>query len=403
MHALSPRVGRTLTSAGDLPAKGMAYAAVPPQGRIPILQVIPKLGPGGTERFVVELSQSLAQGAFAPHICVLGSACAFPDRLAGLENVVFLHSRLRWSDPLDTIRTIGALRRLIGEVKPALVHSHLWTATRNTAMALLGTSIPHVVHVHNCWSIAPVNLRRRLERDVIDLLLARTPTRFVAVSRHTRDLVGQYLRSARQRTEVVHNGANTAEFLPAHGRETRALRSGHLVIASVGSLEERKGQDLIIDAVAALAARGVDAEVLLAGEGPWRSRYEQLAHDRGIGSRVKFLGLVEDIPSLLAQADVFVLASRDEEMPLVVLEAMAMGLPVLATSVGGVPEMIRDNVDGLLLHERDADALASRLFRLASDNSERIRLGRAAAMTVARRFSAARTAAEIERCYRDLI
>jgi glycosyltransferase involved in cell wall biosynthesis len=90
-------------------------------------------------------------------------------------------------------------------------------------------------------------------------------------------------------------------------------------------------------------------------------------------------------------------------MPLVVLEAMAMGLPVLATSVGGVPEMIRDNVDGLLLHERDADALASRLFRLASDNSERIRLGRAAAMTVARRFSAARTAAEIERCYRDLI
>jgi glycosyltransferase involved in cell wall biosynthesis len=367
------------------------------------LHVIPTLGPGGTERFVLDLCEHMRGSSFDPYICVLDKTCAFPERIAGWENVVFLGSRLRWSDPWDAIGTIRALRRLITELRPDIVHSHLWTATRTSAVALLGTRIPHVVHVHNCWSLAPINFRRRVQARVIDLLLQRQPTRVVAVSEHTARLVCSYLRSARTCTDVVRNGTNLARFATPAATHIAGARDGRLVIASIGSLEGRKGQDLIIDALSDLVARGVDAEVLLVGAGPRRQHYEQLAQDRAIAHRVTFLGLVEDVTSVLRRADVFVLASRDEEMPLVVLEAMAMGLPVVATDVGGVPEMIRDNVDGILLREHSADALASAIFWLAGNSSERIRLGQEAARTATEHFSFRRTVSEIEHGYRSLV
>jgi glycosyltransferase involved in cell wall biosynthesis len=160
---------------------------------------------------------------------------------------------------------------------------------------------------------------------------------------------------------------------------------------------------VLVKAMPLLLARIPAAMLLIAGEGPLRPHLESLVASLGIGAHVRFLGLRRDVPRILAAGDVFALSSLWEGLPMVLLEAMAAGLPCVATRVGGVPEAIRDREEGLLVPPGDAEALAESLISCLEDRDLATRLTTRAKARVDRDFSARRMADEYASLYEELI
>jgi UDP-glucose:(heptosyl)LPS alpha-1,3-glucosyltransferase len=250
-----------------------------------------------------------------------------------------------------------------------------------------------VIAVHYCHQVGPANPKRAgllfrahvrvasVLKRVGERLCFRTarPAAVVCVSEGVAEEVRTHFPRLADRVLAIHNGIDTAAFAPGTRREqARALRAslrvpeGSLVAAFVGSEWERKGLGAAIRALAE-----ADEWVLaVAGAGD-RDSYEALARSLGVEGRVRWLGVSTDVPVVYQAADAFVLASEYETFSLVTFEAAASGLPVLATPVHGVRELVRDGENGYLIG-RDPAQIAARLRELAADPGLRERLGRAA-------------------------
>jgi glycosyltransferase involved in cell wall biosynthesis len=196
--------------------------------------------------------------------------------------------------------------------------------------------------------------------------------RFVAViSDYARSQLMKLVEPACwEKLEIVHCGVDPAIFAPAD----RGGRAGALQLLGVGRLVPDKGQAVLLEAVRLARARGVEVELTLVGDGPDRAALEAAA-----GPEVRFAGAVgqDRIRELYARADVFCLPSFAEGVPVVLMEAMATGLPVVSTRIAGIPELVEDGVAGLLVAPGRADVVADALERLAGDPGLRARMGRA--------------------------
>lgn len=201
---------------------------------------------------------------------------------------------------------------------------------------------------------------------------------------------------------VVPYGIDLARFRPL-------ARNGgsrdDIVVGSVARLSREKGLDVLLAAVAELVQRDVAVRLVLAGDGPERARLGRLAARLGIAARVDFRGEVphERVPSVLAELDVFALPSRAEGFGVAALEAAAMELPVVASAVHGLPDVVEDGRSGLLVPPGDVEALAAALGRLAADAGLRATLGRAGRVLVERRYRWEENAAQMERLYHHLL
>jgi len=192
---------------------------------------------------------------------------------------------------------------------------------------------------------------------------------------------------------VVRLGLDTSEWTPADARPD----DGTLRILNVGRLAPVKGQAVLVDAIARLRDDGVDVRCTVAGAGPERPPLERQIADADLGDRVTLAGAVgqDAIRELYAAADVFCLPSFRESLPVVLMEALAMELPVVATRIMGVPELVEDELSGLLVSPGRADELAAALARLAQDPELRRRLGRAGRAAVVRDYELSRLAADM--------
>jgi glycosyltransferase involved in cell wall biosynthesis len=172
---------------------------------------------------------------------------------------------------------------------------------------------------------------------------------------------------------IVHCGVDPTAFSPA----PREADGDATEILCVGRLVPVKGQALVIEAVSALSKRAIDARATIVGAGPTRDRLEALAADLGVSDRIVFTGAVgqDRIRELYAAADVFCLPSFAEGVPVVLMEAMAMEVPVVTSRIMGIPELVEDGVSGLLVTPGDEGELVAALERLARDPAERRRLG----------------------------
>jgi glycosyltransferase involved in cell wall biosynthesis len=191
--------------------------------------------------------------------------------------------------------------------------------------------------------------------------------------------VGLELGMSPSRVSVIGNGVDTARFRPreqAHARQRLGLSPKMRIVLSVGHLTRRKGFDLLVGAIAML--RRHDLRLVVAGDGPERSALEDLARERGIADSVIFGGAIanNDLPDWYAAADLFALASSREGWPNVVCEAQAMGLPVVATSVWGIPEIIDSPSLGVLVDERTEPAIAQALSAALNTDWDRDRIAR---------------------------
>ena len=194
------------------------------------------------------------------------------------------------------------------------------------------------------------------------------------------------------RVHLIYNGVDAVTYHPASDAERSAARTllgiadAGLVFMAVGSLKPLKAFDVLIRAATPVLRADARARLVLVGDGPDRAALATLAGDQGVGAQVVFAGLRNDVDIVLRAADVFVLSSRTEALPTVVLEAMASGLPVVATRVGGTPELVEPDQSALLVPPNDEPALGAALQRLASSAEMRRALGARGRAIVETRF-----------------
>ncbi len=294
----------------------------------PIIHVVQHLAPGGLEVMALELAR--AQSATHPTLVLSlegtakGAVAAWPRLAAYRERLVFMGKR-PGLDPLLPLRLAALFRRL----RPAAVHTHHAGPLLYAGPAARLAGVPRRLHTeHDAWHLAAPR-RRRIVRAA---LRAARPV-LVADAPHVAHAAAAALRVVPPR--VILNGVDTDRFRPADrrvARRTLGLPEEARVVGVAARLEQVKGVDVAIDAMAALP----DAILAVAGQGSEADALRGRAASLGIADRVRFLGLVEDMPTFFAACDVVCLPSRNEGLPLAALEAQACGIPLVATQVGGV-------------------------------------------------------------------
>jgi len=301
-----------------------------------------------------------------------------------------------------------ALTRLFRQTRPTIVHTHTSKAGFVGRLAARLARVPVVIHqphghiFYGYWGRARTALFVTLERAAArwtDTLVALTPRE---IEEHLERAIGR----AAQWT-VVPSGVPTARLRAAApsreaARARLGLPAGAFVVAGVGRLVPIKGFDLLVDALPALVARVPSAHALLIGDGEERAALEARAEALGVRARLRITGAVTDVGGVLAAADVLAAPSRNEGMGRVLVEAMAIGLPVVGAMVGGIPDVIVDGECGRLVPADDAAALARALAELGGDAALRAKLG-AAAMPRAEAFSTDVAAAAMGSIYDGLV
>ncbi len=348
---------------------------------------------GGAQSAVALLLPGLV-GQFEVTLAAQGSGpLRGAAEAAGVRYVELRHVRRpidAWHDALALVELV----RLCRQLRPDVVHAN------SSKMGVLGrlaawrAGVPvRVLTVHG-WSFAAYDgLAGRLFLWIERLMRPLTTT-FVCVAEATREQ-GLAARTCEpRRTVVIPNAVEVRSFRPA------SRRSGTAQIVSVGRFAYPKDFTTLLEALTLVRA---PCHAVLAGDGPALPAVAAAVRREGLSQWVELLGARADVPDLLAGADVFVLSSRSEGFPISVLEAMAAGLPVVATDVGGVGEAVENGETGILVPAADSEALARALERLVVDADLRRRLGAAGRARALRLFDVSRyRAAYLELYLREL-
>lgn len=350
---------------------------------IRVLHVVRNLDVGGLEVALVRLIERLEGCGIHQGVCCLE---AFGEMASNLPPEVPVWScsegrRSRWQRP-----ELQAAR-IMRKFQPHVIHAENYGPWANAVMAwaLAGRS-GHVAFTLHGWNQTERMPRRQA---FICRQLARATTAVTAVSKEAADAYAEETGIPRRRFDVLTLGVDTEQFHPAQRARSTPGNRNPVVFGCVARLNPIKAHDVLLRAVAQLRDRdgAPGIELRLIGDGPARPMLEALARELAIGERVQFLGTRHDLPDLLRELDVFVLPSHREARPVSVMEAMATGLPTLATRVGSVPELVENGRAGLLVEPGDASALAVAIHRLAADAPLRRQLGQAAREIAAREFS----------------
>jgi glycosyltransferase involved in cell wall biosynthesis len=310
---------------------------------------------------------------------------------------------VRSPSPRDDARAVAALARAIRELRPALVHAHSSKAgaVARIARALAPrTPVLYTPHGYAHAGYFESGAQRRAYA-LAERALTPLASRIVCVCEAERRLALGL--GAGVRARVVHNGIDRPPDTPVHP-EVAALRAaGHPILATVTLLRPGKGIETLLDALPALLAAQPSARLVIAGTGVDRGVLETRARRLGVLDAVHFLGFTQDSATVLRGANVFVSASWAESFPYVILEAMALGVPVVATRVGGVGEAVSDGLTGLLVPPHDAASLARAIGSLISDRDRAAEMGARAASDVRARFTREQMLDGLATVYRDVL
>jgi len=370
-------------------------------GRLRVLHVISYMGRGGAEIGILKLVAGLGE-EFQHRICTTRGFDADFVRSSFSEGKMFVAGSAAPRLQFPLFRLASIMRKY----RPHIVHTRNWGALEAVPAARLA-GVPVVVHSEHGYEVdmfAGLPIRRRIFRRAA---YAMTDAIF-AVTRELRDFHARQAWIRPERMGVMYNGVDTRRFAPCIQtrlamRRELGLPEDSFVVGAVGRLVPIKDHQTLLKAAMRLLARGIDVRVLLVGTGPERERLQATATAAGaLEGRVCFAGDSDRVPGMLNAMDVFVLPSLNEGMSNTLLEAMACGLPVLATNVGGTPEIIEDKINGGLFAPGDFEWLANKLQLLASDPSLIHQLGTAARNRAIESFSLSRMLESYRSFYLEL-
>ncbi len=383
---------------------------------IRVLRVIARLNMGGPAIHVSNLAAGLETRGYHTTL-VAGSLARGEDSMAflaerlGVAVVSVPEMEREISLPHDT-RSILRIAALIRRERPHILHTHTAKAgavARAAALLAGGARPPIVVHTFHghvlkgYFDAGRTAFFRQVERT-----LARASDVLVAVSPEVRDeLVGLGV-APRKKFAVIRLGIPLEERLgdataDLDYRRFYGIGPESFVVGWVGRMTGVKDTGAVLEIVRATRERGVDAVVCMVGDGPDRERLEQLAHHLGIARSSFFVGYQPDVAGFYRLFDAFLLPSVNEGTPVSAIEALASGTPVVANRVGGVPDVVRDGVDGFLVEPGDIEGAATSLATLAAHPSLRRKLGKAGRARVLERYSVARLVDDVDRLYRAML
>lgn len=345
----TPRLRGTLQAISNLPSAKHVKT---------VLHTIETSGPGGAEKMLIGLVDALDRTRFRPLVCLLKNGWLYDQLVArGIEPLVVPLGRS------PDFAWIATMRRLLREQRVDVIHAHEFYMNSYATLLSRLTSIPCITTVHGRNFYADRWARRLVYRYV------SRHSSMIAVSEgirhHLREAVGVRDRDL----QTIRNGIDTQPFAVAAKDRVRARAELQLdaqapVIGCLGNLYPVKGHTYLVEAAAAICARHPQAVFLFAGRGQMLESLQAQAAKLGVEPNVRFLGFREDTPRLLAAMDIFVLPSLSEGLPLSLLEAMAARRAVVASAVGGIPEVIEHRRNGMLVPPANAAELAKNILAL---------------------------------------
>src|SRR5947199_1437940 len=361
-----------------------------PRHPVRIVRVIARLNMGGPALHVAYLTDGLKKRGYDTTL-VAGSLARGEDSMAFVADardvpVIRIDELGREISPLRDLVATFRLAGLIRRERPHILHTHTAKAgTVGRVAALLAGSrrppiIVHTFHGHVLRGyFGPL---RSLFFRLLERRLAARTTALIAVSPQVRDDLVALGVAPRERFVVIRLGIELDERIApeqngrADSRRYLGIPGDRFAVGWIGRMTAVKRTDDVLIAFKSLRDSGVDAVLCMVGDGPDRLQLEERAHELGVARNTVFLGYQEDVAPFYAAFDALVLPSVNEGTPVSVIEALAAELPVVATRVGGVPDVVRDGEDGFLVEAGATDDLADRLAQLAGDPALRARMGK---------------------------
>lgn len=358
-----------------------------------VLHVIPNFGPGGAERLVVDLIK------FIDHTQFEGAACSlYPRQGYPLEKELDMANIKVWYLNKHTgpdLRIIFELVKVLTCFSPHIVHTHLSVLKYLLPLYVI-KKVPVRVHtIHNQPEHEVDKLGQLIHKIAFKHYGVIPVSISESVYRGLKPLYGNI------NSQVIYNGIDTKRFnVPFEQGFNIKKRVGVIhkkTLIHIGRFYLEKNHSLLIDSFKLVKRYYENVVLLLVGDGELRTSIKKKVYESGLEGSIRFLGVRDDVPDLLAAADCFVLSSDWEGFGLVVVEAMAAGKPVVATAVGSVPELVQDGVTGFLVPSHDPDALAEAIIKLLNDDELMKSMGKNAEKA-AQKFNIYNTA----KCYETL-
>jgi glycosyltransferase involved in cell wall biosynthesis len=346
----------------------------------------------GVQRYVINFCKELNKRDGNRSI-VVGASGTYLNMLKA-ENIEVISLREKWGkidlDPKGWIRLYEVIKR----IRPDVIHSH-GTKENIISKIIAGMlGIPSIPIYHCRYRLSgsgdtDISLKRRLYEMVYLEILERYTSRFalknIAVSQSVKDNIKRF-GIPEEKIEVIYSGIELND--PAPWREKGEAANGRVKILFVGRIDENKGVLDVIRAAKIVKQRGYTFKMEFVGDGALRKECEQLVEEYGLSREISFLGYLKSPRELFLASDIFVSASYSEGLPLNIIEAMGCGLPVIATAVGGVTEIVDDRENGILIPTREVRELANALISLMEDDRLREKYGRNGRRKIEQEFGA---------------
>ena len=358
-----------------------------------VMHLVHSFGYGGMEVGVAKLANAIDPSIVSTSICSCRPSDSLKERLRPEVRLFEFDRR-----PGHDVRLIPQLYNLLRQERPTVLHTHGWATACEGLLAARLARVPLVVHGEH----GTLETRRR--NVLVQRWVWGQASRVLSVSSRLSERMAREIGFPTDRIQVIRNGVDTNRFNPGRrpaARATFGLGADQVVLGTAGRLVPVKDQATLLRAWAILRSRGHAFTGLVAGNGPLEFQLTRLARSLGLDN-VHFLGNRPDVEQVLATMDVFILSSEAEGLSNTIQEAMATGLPVVATQVGGADELVVEDETGLLVPAKNPEVLANAIERLMADTSLRVRMAEAGRRRATQVMALARMVREYVQVYQEL-
>lgn len=366
--------------------------------KIDVLHLIGSLSPGGAERNLYYLAPYLRDSEFRYAICCLIHRGDFADEIEE-QGVPVLELRYRKRYAISAVLKLATLLR---EKRVTILHTHLFEPGLVGRLAAWLARVPVIItheHGNTPWKKWYHTMFERLAIHATDLR--------IAVSRDIMNLRVEHECTPPSKMRIVSNAVDPGRFeIDAATRRAKRREidlDSFFVVGRISRLVESKCHDLLLDAAREVCAKRPDVRFILVGDGPSAPDLERIRESYDLTGKVHFLGRRTDIPELLAAIDLYVITSRWEGLPLALIEAMMSAKPIISTGVGGIPDALSHNEDGILVKPDCKDELVKAILSLIDDPDRMRRLGANARTKAIARYSPEEVLGYLENIYREIL
>lgn len=366
---------------------------------INVLHVISDVTLGGAGTLLVTLTKKLDKEKFRIFVvCPKGAKIA---QMLDQNSVTVIEAQRMKPDCSFNFGSLGELIKIIKENKIDIVHTHASLSGR-IAGKLAGRKIIYTRHTHSDVSAAQMGKLKVTINKYVNLFLCH---KIIAVSNFIAKQLIEF-GIPKDRIVTIHNAIDVDLFKDVGNKEDLRKTYGYgdeLILIQIGRIEEVKGHKYLIQAVSQIDKEKHNIKALILSTGSKKEEMQQLAKDLNVDDRVIFTGLVKDINEYIIMSDVLVLPSLGEAFGLVLCEGMILGKPCIASNVHGIPEVVSDGINGILVEPRDVEGIKSAIIKMYDNKELREQMGKQGRETVLEKFNSEKMARQVEALYSELL